>query len=224
MPHWKNIPIHVIDFEGSTHTGVVEYGIVTLLNGEIISAVTRLCAPSAPVPRLDTQCHGLRDADLNGTDPMAADWELFAGLRRSGLLAAHHAPTENGLLKAIWPYPGAMPDHARADGGAVNDWGPWIDTYRITATWHPRLADRKLASLMEWFRLEKRLGQLSQCYCPANRHRYHCALYDALASAVLLRHLCAQPDKLDVTLEKLVLASMGSERHADRMQCELEFF
>lgn len=224
MPHWKTVPIHVIDFEGSARTGVVEYGIVTLHQGEIVHAATRLCAPAAPVPHLDTQCHGLRDTDLAGTTPLAADWELFAGLRRTGLLAAHHASVEQGLLKNTWPYPGAMPDHARPGSPAVNDWGPWIDTCRLAAAWHPRLADRKLASLIEWFRLEKKLGQFSLTHCPHNRHRYHCALYDALASALLLRHLCAQPNRPDVTLETLVQDSLSGPRQADRLQGELDLF
>ncbi|MDR2863872.1 MAG: 3'-5' exonuclease [Puniceicoccales bacterium] len=224
MPHWKDIPIQVIDFEGSSRTGIVEYGVATLHQGEITGTVTRLCAPSAPIPFLDTQCHGLRDADLAGTLPLSADWELFSGLRRSGLLAAHHAPTEHNLLRLVWPYPGAMPDHARSGAPAANDWGPWIDTHRIAIAWHPQPGDHKLSSLIGWFNLGKKLAQLTERYCPPARCRYHCALYDALASALLLRHLCAQPDKLNVTLETLVLDSLGGTRQAERMQGELGLF
>lgn len=224
MPHWKDIPIHVIDFEGSIRTGIVEYGIATLHAGEISSAATRLCRPTAPIPLLDTQCHGLRDDDLAHCKPVSADWEIFAPLRRSGLLAAHHSPVEQSLLKLAWPYPGAMPDYARPSQPALNDWGPWIDTYRIALAWHPRLPDGKLGTLITWFRLEKKLAALAEKFCPANRARYHCALYDALASALLLRHLCAQPDRLDTSLENLLQSSLGAARLADRMQGELELF
>ncbi len=223
MPHWKNIPVHVIDFEGSTRTGIVEYGIATLHNGEIVRTATRLCRPEMPVPAIDTQCHGLRDADFAGAQPIAADAELFFGLRRNGLFAAHHAPAEQGFLKSVWAYPGAMPDFARA-GEAVNDWGPWIDTCRLAGTWFPRLADRKLGALIDWFRLDKKLDRLAARHCPEKRRRPHCALYDALAAALLLRHLCAQPEKIDVSLETLVRDSLAGSRRTDRAQGELELF
>jgi DNA polymerase-3 subunit epsilon len=224
MPFWKDIPVHVMDFEGSARTGVVEYGVVTLHGGEIVRARTRLCAAGAPIPRLDTQCHGLRDGDLAGAPPLREDWDFFSGLRREGLFGAHHAPTEHNLLKAVWPYPGAMPDHARPAAAAVNDWGPWIDTCRLASVLCPRLADYKLASLIDWFRLGKKLEQAASACCPVKRKHYHCALYDALAAALLLRHLCAQPGKTGVTLETLVLESMGGERHAERMQGRLDLW
>ena len=34
-------PIHVIDFEGSRQSGIVEYGVVTLHGAEIVAAHTR---------------------------------------------------------------------------------------------------------------------------------------------------------------------------------------
>ncbi|MDR2981633.1 MAG: 3'-5' exonuclease [Puniceicoccales bacterium] len=224
MPNWKTIPIHVMDFEGSIRTGIVEYGIVTLLDGEITATSTRLCAPMASIPVIDTQCHGLRDSDLTMVEPVSNDWELFSGLRRTGVFAAHHAPVEQSLIKTVWAYPGAMPDHARPDGAAINEWGPWIDTCRLAATWYPRLADFKLSALVDWFRLEKKLEKLAAQFCPPHRSRYHCALYDALASALLLRHLCAQPDFLNVSVETLIRDSLRGSRQTERMQGELELF
>ena len=47
-PLWTEIPIHVVDFEGSLRTGVVEYGVVTLLGGDIINTSTRLHAARTP--------------------------------------------------------------------------------------------------------------------------------------------------------------------------------
>ncbi|MDR1497565.1 MAG: 3'-5' exonuclease [Puniceicoccales bacterium] len=224
MPFWKDIPIHIMDFEGSVRTGIVEYGIVTLHCGEIVGAWTRLCAADAPIPQLDTQCHGLRDGDLVGALPVREDWVLFSGLRRTGLFCAHHAPTEHRLLKAVWPYPGAMPDHARPDAAAVNDWGPWIDTCRLASALGKQVADYKLASLISWFCLNKKLEQSASVYCSSSRRRYHCALYDAIASALLLRHLCSQLGNGRVSLEDLVRESMGCERHAERMQGELDLW
>jgi DNA polymerase-3 subunit epsilon len=217
-----HIPVHVLDFEGSPRTGVVEYGVATLLDGEITAARTRLCAPVAPVPRVDTRCHGLRDADLSGAAPLAADWELFSGLRREGFLCAHHASTEHGLLKTAWPYPGAVPDHARP-GEWLNDWGPWIDTHRLALAWHPGLADYKLESLVARFALEDELAEVARVHCPVDRRSYHCALFDALASALLLRRLCCRADGGAVALETLILDSASVERQNARTQTTFDF-
>ena len=32
---WSSVPIHVVDFEGSARTGVVEFGVATLLGGGV---------------------------------------------------------------------------------------------------------------------------------------------------------------------------------------------
>ena len=50
---WTSVPVHVIDFEGSARTGVVEFGVATLLGGEVVAAATALHAPRAPVPAID---------------------------------------------------------------------------------------------------------------------------------------------------------------------------
>lgn len=224
MPRWTDIPIHVIDFEGGTRTGIVEYGVATLHGGEITTARTRLCRASAPIPALDTQCHGLRDADVSSAEPFARDLDYFLSLRDTGLFGAHHAQVEQGLLKAVWPYPRAVPDFARPGAPAIVDWGPWVDTHRIAAAWHPTLADHKLGNLIRYFALEKKLAALAEKHCPPKRARYHCALYDALAAALLLRHCCSAWDRADTPLETLVLAGLAHPRAAERMQGELDLF
>lgn len=224
MPHWKDIPIHVIDFEGGPRTGIVEYGVATLLGGEIVDARTRLCAAKSPVPLLDTQCHGLRDADLAGTEPFEAESDIFLRLRETGLLAAHHARVEQGMIKAVWPYPRAVPDFASPGAADVVDWGPWVDTHRLAVAWHPQLAEHKLGYLMRWFSLEKKLTPLAEKFCPPKRRKYHCALYDALAAALLLRHLCSTTERAGVSLETLVRESLSGGAAAERMQGEFDLF
>ena len=81
---WHQVPIHVVDFEGGPRTGVVEFGVATLLGGEVVSVATALHAPRAAIPALDTQCHGLADRDLAGATPFEAEWERWASLRRTG--------------------------------------------------------------------------------------------------------------------------------------------
>lgn len=224
MPHWKDIPIHVLDFEGGARTGIVEYGVATLLGGEIVDAKTRLCAAQAPIPILDTQCHGLRTEDVANAAPVSADAEFFMNLRGTGLFAAHHAQVEQGMIKAVWPYPRAVPDFAAPGAGSVVDWGPWVDTHRLAANWHPTLAEHKLGTLMRWFSLEKKLTPLAEKWCPPKRRKYHCALYDALAAALLLRHLCSASDRAGVSLETLVRESLSGSKAAGRMQGEFDLF
>ena len=132
---WVDQPIFFVDFEGNRTSGVLEFGVATLLRGEVIDARTRLCRPVGRVLPADTAVHGLAEAQLGEAAPFADEWEYFAGLRERGPLAAHYAGVENALLKAAWPYPRNSPDFARP-GERVFDWGPWVDTARVYAYWY----------------------------------------------------------------------------------------
>src|ERR1700733_9265135 len=88
---WTEQPIHFIDFEGSLGSGVLEYGVVTLVGPAVESVRTGLCAPTGVIPPEDIVVHGLAPADLAGRQPFSAEWEYFAGLRQTGPLAAHFA-------------------------------------------------------------------------------------------------------------------------------------
>ena len=224
MSGWKDTPIHILDFEGGARTGIVEYGVATLHGGEVVAAHTRLCLARAPIPSIDTQCHGLRTEDLRDAAPFAADLDKFLAWRASGLFGAHHAQVEQGMIKAVWPYPCAVPDFAAPGRPPVVDWGPWVDTHRIAATLLPNLAEHKLGYLIKYFSLEKRLVALAEKHCPPSRRRYHCALYDALAAALLLRHLCSASDRAGMTLDALVRTGLSGTKASDRLQGELDLF
>jgi DNA polymerase-3 subunit epsilon len=219
-PVWSETPIHIIDFEGSPATGVVEFGVATLLRGEIITASTRLHAPRQPVPPIDTQCHGLATRDLKGLLPFESEWDHWVSLRRTGLLAAHNAAVETGLLRATWSRPSAVPAFV-GEAIAVAEWGPWIDTCRLARAWAPSLGDFRLSSLILSLRLGPKLETLAVQYCPPARRRYHCALYDALAAALVLRTLCGQDGRSAAPLHQLVRDSMSAPAADDLMQGEL---
>lgn len=217
---WSAIPIHVIDFEGSARTGVVEFGVATLLGGEVVAAATSLHASRVPVPAIDTQCHGLAAKDLKGSPPFESEWDRCVSLRRTGLLAAHNASVESGLLRGTWARPPAVPSFV-GEEAAVAEWGPWIDTCRLARAWAPTLGDFRLASLVSVLRLAPRLDALAAEYCPPRRRRYHCALYDALASALVLRALCGLEGRSVAPLSRLVRDSMSAPAADDLMQGEL---
>lgn len=217
---WTEIPIHVVDFEGSLRTGVVEYGVATLLGGEIISTSTNLHAARLPVPAIDTQCHGLSPQDLLGLPPFESEWEQWVSLRQTGLLAAHNASVESGLIRGTWLRPSAVPSPITG-ASDVAEWGPWIDTCRLARAWVPTLGDFRLQALVTAFRLGPRLEALAAKHCPPKRRKYHCALYDALAAALVLRALCSVEGRSTTTLAQLVKDSLSAPAADEFSQGEL---
>ena len=191
MP-WSDQLIHFVDFEGSVASGILEYGVVTLRGREIVGAQTRLCRATGRVRDEDAALHGIEASSVADHAPFGDDFEVFARLRETGPLAAHFANAENTLIKAVWPYPRTSPDFARP-GAAVTEWGPWIDTGRLYPQLYPSLTSAKLADLVAAFALQSRLDALAAEHCPAERRRYHAALYDALAGALLLLRLAEEP-------------------------------
>ncbi len=205
---WQAQPVHVLDFEGSPRYGVIEYGVVTLQNGEVARCYTALCAAEEDIDERDVWLHGLRRADTDGHPPFREHWDFFNGLRQTGPLAAHHAQVEHSLLKRSWPYPTAAPDFSRADC-EVTDWGPWLDTRALYQRFHPELPEHKLGALVKRFELQEALDQLAAEHCPPKRSKYHCALYDTLAAALLLLRLGETPALAEASLPQLIAASTG---------------
>jgi len=211
---WTRQPVFFLDFEGSLASGILEYGVATLLDGRVVEARTRLCRATGPVRPEDAAVHGLQAADVAAAAPVAADWEYFAGLRERGPLAAHYASVENSLLKSVWPYPRSSPDFARP-GGQTTEWGPWVDTGRLYAQLAPVPPSLKLEDLVASCGLQAPLDALAAAHCPAARRRYHAALHDALAGALLLGRLAADPATADRTTAWLLqMSTLNPEKRS----------
>jgi DNA polymerase-3 subunit epsilon len=119
---------------------------------------------------------------------------------------------ENALLKAVWPYPRSSPDFARP-GERVVDWGPWIDSARIYAQLYPRLHSGALGALVDVCELQSELDRLAAAHCPVDRRRYHAALYDALAGALLLGSLARNAQLASLTtMQLLALSTLDGEK------------
>jgi DNA polymerase-3 subunit epsilon len=210
--NWTEQPIHFVDFEGSLAAGVLEYGVVTMCGAHLTAVRTRLCRPSGRIRPEDTAVHGLGEDALADCTPLAVDWEYFAGLRESGPLAAHFAGVENALLKSVWPYPRLSPDFARP-GQTAAEWGPWIDTGRLYPQLRPAYGTAALAELVATHGLQADLDRAAARYCPPDRRRYHAALYDALAGALLLGALAHEPQAARLTtLQLLALSTLDGAR------------
>lgn len=218
---WADTPIHFIDFEGSAASGILEFGVVTLAGGEIAAAHTRLCRATGRVAADDTKVHGLTADGLASQDYFASEWERFAGLRATGPLAAHFAPAENSLLRKVWPYPREVPDFARP-GRTSSEWGPWIDTGRLYPQLFPQLGSVRLEDLVARHGLQVELENVSRRHCPPERRRYHAALYDALAGALLLLHLLRRPELSAATIPWLLqMSTPDPEKRGALQQHEL---
>jgi DNA polymerase-3 subunit epsilon len=199
----------------------LEYGVVTLVGGRVTAARSRLCAPTGAVQAADSEIHGLRAESLSGLAPFSADWEVFAGFREKGPLAAHYAGAENSLLKSVWPYPRKSPDFARP-GGTVAEWGPWIDSARIYSQLYPKLESGRLDSLVAACGLQADLDSLAGAHCPQGRRRYHAALYDALAGALLLCSLSRHSQIASLTvMQFLALSTLDPVKRESIVQREL---
>jgi len=211
---WMAQPVFFIDFEGSLASGVLEYGVATLLGGRVTETRTRLCAPTGRIRAADTRVHGLRGEALAAREPFSSDWEVFARLRERGPLAAHYSGAESSLLRAVWPYPRSSPDFARP-GNRAADWGPWIDSARIYAQLYPRLETGRLEGLVAACGLQAELDALASAHCPAGRRHFHAALYDALAGALLLLSLARRPELAALTTLQLLAMSTLDPRKRD---------
>ncbi len=218
---WTDHPIFFVDFEGSQSSGVLEYGVVTVLGGKVVETHTRLCQAIGRVREEDFAVHGLREELLEAHTPFADSWEYFASLRECGPLAAHYAGVENSLLKSVWPYPRNSPDFVRP-GERVIDWGPWIDTARIYAQLCPRLDSGRLESLVSACGAQDELARLAAEHCPPDRCRYHAALFDALAGAVLLNLLARhEPTASFTIMQLLALSTLDPNKREALQQREL---
>lgn len=198
-----SIPIHFIDFEGNRECGVVEFGVVTLLNGEISDVRTRLCRALGRIHSEESRLHGIKSRDTLEFEPFSKEWEFFRSLRQRGPFAAHYANIENRLIKQNWPYPPYSPDFLHK-GQMIADWGLWIDTCLLYAKLFPQLKSHKLVDLINLFELTSELERIAIIYCPKQRVKFHCALYDALASMLLVCHISRLPGFENITLEWLL--------------------
>lgn len=215
--HWSSIPIHIIDFEGTKNSGILEYGVVTLHQNTIVQTQTRLCQATGAITDQDIRQHGITSQAVQDTLPFSNEWSLFSNLRSTGPLGAHHAQTENMLLKNSWPYPRNSPDFLNLNE-SLTSWGPWIDTCQLFKTIYPQLETHKLIDLIHIFQLTGQLSELSQKYCPSSRNKHHCALYDALASVTLLFYLTSLSDFKNVSLQWLLINSAPQKKSVQMKQ------
>lgn len=176
--------VTALDFEGTPASGIVEYGMASLLSDGSLECFTGFCAPRGQWTGRDASLTGISKSSLQSAASFEEQWPLFRQYRQEGPLVAHHAAVEDRLLRQYFPLAGSVPDWS---GGAnpVVTWGPWIDTLRIWERLSPGLAQYDLGFLIRWAGLTEQLQNLAEQHCPRGRCTWHCALYDALACLLL---------------------------------------
>jgi len=211
---WLNHSLFFIDFEGNKNSGVLEYGVVELHQGKIINTKTRLCRSRSVIKEDDFEFHGLTNHMCDSEAYFSDEWEYFASIRERGYFVSHFSGTENALLKATWPYTRKSYD-ALNQTKTHNEWGPWIDTARLYGQFFPNFQSAKLEEIVRAAVLQNTLSDLALRHCPSKRQTYHCALYDALAGALLLTALGNIPDVKQLSLAQLVsLSTLNADKRA----------
>lgn len=218
---WTEQPIFFLDFEGSQAAGILEYGLATVVGGQVTEVRTRFCRAHGRVSPEDTAIHGLTESEVETFPPFADEWDFFADLRERGPLAAHYAGVENALIKSVWPYPRASTNFARP-GERIIDWGPWVDTAALYQQLYPQIGTGRLEALVAATGRQGELDLLAQSHCPPARRHYHAALYDALAGSVLLCALARDPQLAALsTTQLLALSVLDGEKRDSLRQGEL---
>ncbi len=125
--------------------------------------------------------HGIGPDDLRDAPPLLSLWPVVKRALSRGPVVAHGHGTEKRFLRAF-------PGHS---------FGPWIDTLQLARAAWPTQPTHSLGDLCTALGLDD--------FAPLARDRgWHDALYDALASLALLKHLVAQFELADAPVEVLL--------------------
>ena len=180
----NEIPIFAIDFEGSKSIGIVEFGAVGILNGEIFFSRGGMCAPEKSIDIKTQKITGITN-ELAAQNPrFEAHCELFAQMRSRGIFAAHSFHTEDSLLRHYFPCPCRVKNFFT--NSDTLSWGPWLDS-RVLARKLISSPSEKLSELISALNLDGELNFYAQKICAPTRAKWHCALFDALASALIIK-------------------------------------
>jgi DNA polymerase-3 subunit epsilon len=101
------------------------------------------------------------------------------------LIVAHGVGTEKRFLRAF----------------PLHGFGPWVDTLQLARRFWPGVRDYSLETLIAAGGLQEELDAA----CPDRR--FHDALYDAVASLLVLRHLIHHAGLSGVAMEKWLFPS-----------------
>ena len=129
-------------------------------------------APGRPVSWAASKVHGITTSDLEGAPPLLSLWPEFKSRIGGKIVVAHSAATEKRFLRAF----------------PMHGFSPWVDTLRVARAAYPKAYDHSLGAMISDLGLSEEMKSL----CP--ELKWHDALYDAVASLVLLRHIVRETE------------------------------
>jgi DNA polymerase-3 subunit epsilon len=135
-----------------------------------------------PITWAARRVHGISRRHLAGAPSLLSLWPDIKRLLGGRVIVAHGHGTEKRFLRAFPGHP----------------FGPWIDTLHLARAAWPALNSFALGDLCDRFQLTAAVDQAHP------ERRWHDALYDAGASALLLQHLVSALDLADKSLDLLL--------------------
>ena len=124
-------------------------------------------ASDQPISWSARKVHGITLEDLSGAPSLLSLYPQIRKLLEGRILVAHGHGTEKRFLRS---FPG-------------HNFGPWVDTLSLARTAWPHLDQFSLGDLIRHLDLAGKIDAIHP------DRRWHDALYDATASALLLEHL-----------------------------------
>lgn len=162
-----------VDFEsagarrgGTDHPVQVGWAIMRGLEIDAGDFFRSYLKPEGPITWAAQKAHGITAADLGGAPPLLTLWPQVQGALRGRAVVAHAAGTERRFLRAF-PFHG---------------FGPWVDTLRVAQAAFPDLDCHALGPLTDALGLKAEADALCEGLA------WHDALYDSVASLLVLRH------------------------------------
>ncbi len=188
MPLVRHSRFSAIDFEsagaarGKTDSPVqVGLALWTTENGHTDAFVSYLRV-NQPIQWAARKVHGIGPEHLADAPSLLLLWPEFKKRMAGAVVVAHGKGTEKRFLRAF-------PGHG---------FGPWVDTLLLARAAWPDLPDHSLGALCESHGLTAVIRTL------VPEKSWHDALFDAVASLVLLAYLIESHDLADHPVESLL--------------------
>jgi len=200
MPAIRHCRFTAIDFEsagasrGKTDRPV-QIGLAcwSLENGHL-NAFASYLFTDQPIQWSAHKVHGITPEHLANAPSLISLWPELKGRMTGAVVVAHGKGTEKRFLRAF-------PGHG---------FGPWIDTLLLARAAWPDLPDHSLGALCEAHALTPTIREI----VPAKS--WHDALFDAVASLVLLTRIIESHNLADAPMDSLLHPDTSLWHHRRR--------
>ncbi len=126
--------------------------------------------------------HGITKENLADAPRLMMLWPAIKKRLAGSVVVAHGHGTEKRFLRAF-------PAHG---------FGPWVDTLHLSRACYPEISDHSLGNICSVLGLGKKIKGI------VPNKNWHDALFDAVASIVLLEHIINQYNLQDRDLKTLI--------------------